>query len=91
MVKGGVRTIWIGVWKAIMIGLDSFEKGVRFKVGDGASICVWEDVLCGDKAPKEDFPLLFSLVVDKGAWVGDVMVEGDSLRWDSLFEREFNY
>ena len=51
----------VGLWKYIRAGWDKFAKFVKFKVGDGSHIWLWDDVWCIDVPLKEAFPGLYRL------------------------------
>jgi hypothetical protein len=63
------RLYRVGLWKNIKKGWRMFSSHTRFKLGDGSNIRFYHDVWCGEKALKEDFPDLYSIVCVKDASV----------------------
>lgn len=70
--------------------------GLAFEVRDGSHVKIWEDVWCGERSLKQDFPDMFRLAADPTAVVasnfsiqGNVIVWSPVLRPD-LFHREIS-
>ncbi|KAK5819456.1 hypothetical protein PVK06_024457 [Gossypium arboreum] len=54
------------------------------------SVLFWEDVWCGDKTLKEEFPKLFRLALKKNCFVKDVARNNsfEEVHWESVFSRK---
>lgn len=81
----------MGLWKEIMQGFNGFIKEIVFKVGVGNRVKFWKDVWCSNLPLMREFPLLFSIAVDKDALVSDYLdrVSGN-IHWNVIFWRYFN-
>ena len=78
----------VGLWKYIRAGWDKFARFVKFKVGDGSRIRLWEDVWCIDVPLKEAFPGLYCLACIKDAYVADsILFRGEDAHWEINFTR----
>ncbi|XP_059657206.1 uncharacterized protein LOC132303802 [Cornus florida] len=78
------------MWKAIQKGWDVFSAHIRFKLRDGRCIRFWEDLWCGEQPLSCAFPSLFSIAVDKHAYVVDCYrLDSSEIIWDVLFRRSF--
>jgi hypothetical protein len=78
----------VGLWKFIRAGWDTFSRFVKFQVGDGSCIWLWEDVWCIDEPLKEAFPSLYRLACVKDATVADsVLFRGEDAHWEVNFTR----
>jgi hypothetical protein len=76
----------VGVWKHIRRGWEKFRNFVRFEVGNESNISFWHDWWCGDRSLKQCFPVLFSIVRNKDAMVGDnLAVHNGVIQWNVLF------
>lgn len=51
-------------WRGIMQFAPHFRKSLTFTVGNGRRVMFWEDIWCGDRTLKQDFPDLFNLATD---------------------------
>uniref|UniRef100_A0A2N9IUI4 Reverse transcriptase domain-containing protein n=1 Tax=Fagus sylvatica TaxID=28930 RepID=A0A2N9IUI4_FAGSY len=78
----------VGLWKFIRAGWDTFSRFVKFKVGDGSRIRLWDDVWCIDVPLKEAFPGLYCLACIKDATVADsILFRGEDAHWEVNFTR----
>jgi hypothetical protein len=76
----------VGLWKFIRAGWDTFSRFVKFKVGDGSRIQLWDDVWCNDVPLKEAFPGLYCLACIKDATVADsILFRGEDAHWEVNF------
>uniref|UniRef100_A0A2N9GEX2 Reverse transcriptase domain-containing protein n=1 Tax=Fagus sylvatica TaxID=28930 RepID=A0A2N9GEX2_FAGSY len=76
----------VGLWKFIRAGWDTFSRFVKFKVGDGSRIRLWDDVWCIDVPLKEAFPGLYCLACIKDATVADsILFRGEDAHWEVNF------
>lgn len=55
-----------GPWRGILKTLLVFCHGLAFEVSDDSRIRFWLDDWCGGRPLREDFPDIFSIVVDQG-------------------------
>jgi len=53
--------LWVGLWKNIRKGWETFLGFSRFEVGDGAMTKFWHDIWCGDTILNEAFLVLFGI------------------------------
>ncbi|KAH1129756.1 hypothetical protein J1N35_001134 [Gossypium stocksii] len=67
-------------------GLNSY----RWVIGNGKSVLFREDLWCGDKTLKEEFPRLFRLALKKNCFVKDVARNNnfEEVHWESVFSRK---
>ncbi|GMI81993.1 hypothetical protein HRI_001868600 [Hibiscus trionum] len=63
-------------WKSIWSARGLLEKGLRYKVGSGGSISIWNDFLLPGSSPRR----IQSPPVPNLIWVSD-LIEGDSMTW----------
>uniref|UniRef100_A0A2N9FZM9 Reverse transcriptase domain-containing protein n=1 Tax=Fagus sylvatica TaxID=28930 RepID=A0A2N9FZM9_FAGSY len=76
----------VGLWKFIRAGWDTFSRFVKFKVGDGSRIRLWDDVWCIDVPLNEAFPGLYCLACIKDATVADsILFRGEDAHWEVNF------
>ena len=61
----------VGLWKFIYIGWQSFKSHFRFDPGEGSKVRFWDDVWCGDRPLKIEFPTLFNIASFKEAFIAD--------------------
>ncbi|TYH19946.1 hypothetical protein ES288_A05G392700v1 [Gossypium darwinii] len=66
-------------------GIESF----RWLVGNGHSILFWEDVWCGDRPLRVEFPRLFRLALNKNGLVKDFSMSNGfmEVNWADFFSR----
>lgn len=56
-----------------------------FEVGDGNQVKFWEDVWCGERSLKMEFPDVFALAVDPHARVAaDFSIQGGEIVWSPV-------
>uniref|UniRef100_A0A2N9EHM7 Reverse transcriptase zinc-binding domain-containing protein n=1 Tax=Fagus sylvatica TaxID=28930 RepID=A0A2N9EHM7_FAGSY len=80
-----------GLWKGIMLGWDSFNVHLRFKVGRGDRVRLWYDSWCGDVPLKDSYPVLFECTSNKAATIRDVLLRVQGRQdWNVTFTRNFN-
>uniref|UniRef100_A0A2N9HT72 Reverse transcriptase zinc-binding domain-containing protein n=1 Tax=Fagus sylvatica TaxID=28930 RepID=A0A2N9HT72_FAGSY len=78
----------VGLWKFIRAGWDTFSRFVKFKVGDGSRIRLWDDVWCIDVPLNEAFLGLYCLACIKDATVADsILFRGEDAHWEVNFTR----
>jgi hypothetical protein len=78
----------VGLWKFICMGWQNFRRFIKYDVGEGSKIRFWDDVWCGDRALKEEFPGLFSIASLKEASIADNMEHSsNSIQWNIQFTR----
>lgn len=81
----------VGLWKAIMQGLNDFKEEIGFKVGDGSRVSFWKEVGCSNLLLMNEFPSLFEIPQDKNALVKDyLVVNSGAIFWNVTFSRHFN-
>ena len=79
---GGCREVWRGrggmifrisiegyLWKAIRCGWKGIYDSIGFRVGDGKKVKFWKDRWYGEEPLAVTFLELFSIAIDKEAWV----------------------
>lgn len=91
---GGLKNIGDRVeWdfgRQLCKGLENFWR-FSLKVGKGDRIKFWKDVWCGSTSLMEEFPQLYGLAVNKEAWVGDYIEDGEGgFHWNITFCRKLN-
>jgi hypothetical protein len=70
------------------MGWQNFRRFIKYDVGEGSKIRFWDDVWCGDRALKEEFPGLFSIASLKEASIADNMEHSsNSIQWNIQFTR----
>jgi hypothetical protein len=73
----------VGLWKFICMGWLNFRRFFKYDVGEGSKIRFWDDVWCGDRALKEEYPGLFSIARLKEASIADNMeCSSNSIQWN---------
>ena len=78
----------VGLWKFIGHGWDKFSRLLKFEVGDGTHICLWDNVWCMDGTLKAAFPELYCIARVLATLVGDnFQYQGESVHWDVTFSR----
>jgi hypothetical protein len=78
----------VGLWKFICMGWQNFRRFCKFDVGEGSKIRFWEDIWCGDRALKEEYPGLFSIARLKEASIAENMEHSsNSIQWNIQFTR----
>ena len=81
----------MGLWKAIDNGWKEFNNMVVFRVGNGRRVRFWKGRWCGEDPLVEAFPELFSIVIDKEAWVNQMWEQvGEGGYWNLVFIRQIN-
>jgi hypothetical protein len=81
----------VGLWKFICMGWQNFRRFFKYDPGEGSKIRFWEDVWCGDRSLKEEFPGLHSIARFKEASIADNMeYSSDSIQWNIQFSRLFH-
>ena len=80
-----------GLWKGIMLGWDSFNTHLGYRVGTGVRVRMWHDMWCGGMPLKEAFPMLYECASNREATINEVVVrENGSVTWNVTFARNFN-
>jgi hypothetical protein len=65
------------------MGWQVFRSHFRFDPGEGSRIRFLEDIWCGDRALKDDFPDLFTIASNKGASIADNMERSNGIiQWN---------
>jgi hypothetical protein len=78
----------VGLWKFICMGWQNFRRFFKYDPGEGSKIHFWEDVWCGDRTLKEEFPGLYSIASFKDASIADSMeYSSESIQWNIQFSR----
>jgi hypothetical protein len=78
----------VGLWKFICMGWQNFRRFFKYDPGEGSKIRFWEDVWCGDRTLKEEFPGLYSIASVKDASIADNMeYSSESIQWNIQFSR----
>jgi hypothetical protein len=78
----------VGLWKFICMGWQNFRRFFKFDPGEGSKIRFWEDVWCGDRTLREEFPGLYSIASLKDASIADNMeYSSESIQWNVQFSR----
>jgi hypothetical protein len=78
----------VGLWKFICMGWQNFRRFCKFDVGEGSKIRFWDDIWCGERALKEEFPSLFSIARFKEASIANNMEPSNiSIQWNIQFTR----
>ena len=81
----------VGCWKSILGGLELFKTIVRFQVGNGSRVLFWQDVWCGERPLKSQFPNLYRIAHLKEATVNQMFSRnGKHIHWDLSFVRRLN-
>nr|CAN64366.1 hypothetical protein VITISV_031303 [Vitis vinifera] len=81
----------VGLWKAIRNGWKEFNNRVGFRAGNRRRVRFWKDRWCGEDPLAVAFPELFSISIDREAWVNQMweqVREGGC--WNPLFTRQIN-
>src|SRR3954464_11275943 len=60
-------------WKGLMRVKQECFSGRYFKIGNGASVCFWEDVWLGDLPLAQQYPSLYNIVQHKNVLVSTVL------------------
>jgi hypothetical protein len=80
-----------GLWKGIMLGWDSFNVHLGFKVGRRDRVRLWYDSWCGDVPLKDSYLVLFECTSNKAATIRDVLLRVQGRQdWNVTFTRNFN-
>lgn len=62
-----------GIWKLILFGKENFWRFLRFKLGAGVDISIWDDLWCGGMPHlRQEFGAIYNLALNK---VGTLVVE----------------
>jgi hypothetical protein len=70
------------------MGWQNFRRFFKYDLGEGSKIRFWDDVWCGDRAVKEEYPNLFNIARFKEASIADNMERSsDSIQWNIQFTR----
>jgi hypothetical protein len=78
----------VGLWKFICMGWQNFRRFFKYDPGEGSKIHFWEDVWCGDRTLKEEFPGLYNIASFKDASIADSMeYSSESIQWNIQFSR----
>ena len=78
----------VGLWKYICKGWQVFRSHFIFDPGKGSKIRFLDDIWCGDRALKEDFPGLFIIASLKEASIADNMeCSNGIIQWNIQFTR----
>jgi hypothetical protein len=78
----------MGLWKFICMGWQNFRRFFKYDVGEGSKIRFWDDIWCGERALKEEYPGLFSITRLKEASIADNMEHSsNSIQWNIQFTR----
>jgi hypothetical protein len=78
----------VGLWKYICMGWQNFRRFFKYDPGEGSKIRFWEDVWCGDRTLREEFPSLYSIASLKDASIADNMeYSSESIQWNVQFSR----
>jgi hypothetical protein len=78
----------VGLWKFICMGWHNFRRFFKYDVGEGSKIRFWDDIWCGERALKEEYPRLFSIARFKEASIADNMERfSNSTQWNIQFTR----
>ena len=76
----------VGVWKYTRREWEGFSKFVRYEVADGTKVWFWHDVWCGEQPLKFSFSELFTISLDKDAWVVDhLQFHNGNIHWNIVF------
>lgn len=89
--EGVGSTYGCGLW-SIKVGWDEFKQYITSEVEDGNCVKFWHDMLSGDDALKELFPL-YAIAIDKEASVNSCLEgqEGGIRSWNSRIICDFNH
>lgn len=89
--EGVGSTYGCGLW-SIKVGWDEFKQYIKSEVEDGNCVKFWHDMLSGDDALKELFPL-YAIAIDKEASVNSCLEgqEGGIRSWNSRIICDFNH
>ncbi len=80
-----------GLWKGTMLGWESINAHLRYKVGIDDRVRLWHDKWCGDVILKEAFPMLYECASNQAATISEVVVrEHGRVDWNVIFVRNFN-
>lgn len=75
-------------WRGIMQFLPQFREGLALVVGDGRQVKFWEDLWCGERVLKLNFPGVFDLVGDpSSSVVANYSVSGGGIVWNLVLRR----
>jgi hypothetical protein len=78
----------VGLWKFICMGWQNFRRFCKFDIGEGSKIRFWDDIWCGERALKEEYPGLFSIARFKEASIANNMEPSNiSIQWNIQFTR----
>lgn len=81
-----------GTWKGIKRRWGEFSRHTSMKVGmDYGEEGVWEHVWHGVEMSMDVHPSIFQLAADRGAWVTDYLMDGNTVMWDISLYREVHY
>jgi hypothetical protein len=70
------------------MGWQNFRRFCKYDVGEGLKIRFWDDIWCGERALKEEYPGLFRIARLKEASVADNMERSsNSTQWNIQFTR----
>ena len=86
--KEGRGSYGINLWKFIRNGCNTFEKHIRFEVGDGTRIRFWFDAWSGESPLSIVFPVAFHMAGNQQVAVSDLLccVNG-TVTWNVTFTR----
>lgn len=89
--EGVGSTYGCGLW-SIKVGWDEFKQYIKSEVEDGNCVKFWHDMLSGDDALKELFPL-YAIAIDKEASINSCLEgqEGGIRSWNSRIICDFNH
>ena len=74
-----------------MLGWDSFNVHLGFKVGGGDRVRLWYDSWCGDVPLKDSYSVLFECTSNKAATIIDVLLRVQGRQdWNVTFTCNFN-
>ena len=81
----------VGLWKAIRNGWKEFNNRVGFRAGNRRRVRFWKDRWCGEDPLAVAFPELFSISIDREAWVNQMWEQvGEGGYWNLVFIRQIN-
>lgn len=75
-----------------MTHLQAFKRGLAYEVGDGRHVGFWEDIWCGDRPLKLDFPDIFAIAAHPTARVESYLSShGGSVVWNLVLRNVFDW
>lgn len=78
-------------WRAILQFALTFKEGIAYELGDGRRVKFWEDVWCGERALRYDFPNLWELAVELTSLVAaNFSVCGREIVWNPTLRKNMH-